>query len=133
MNVPVIMSGGSVFKERKPEAPIVKRFLIDLGVPENRIFLEDKSRDTIENAKYTKKVLEKIKSKKPVLVTSAFHMRRSVMSFEKAGLQVVPFPANFKTWANRKYMWEDYLPGGFEGAYIALHEYLGLLFYKVAY
>ena len=133
LGVPVIISGGNVFKGRKAEAPIVKRFLVDLGVPESRVIAEEKSRDTIENAKNTKRICDKLKFKKAILVTSAFHMKRSVMSFEKVGIEVVPFPANFRTWANMKYIWADYLPGGFGGMSIAIHEYLGLLFYKFAY
>lgn len=133
LNVPIIISGGNVFKGRKAEAPIVKRFLVDLGIPESKLIIEDKSRDTIENAKYSKKIFEKLKYKKPILVTSAFHMKRSIMSFKKAGIEVVPFPANFRTWANMKYMWQDYLPNGFGGVSVAMHEYLGLLFYRLAY
>lgn len=133
LNLPVIISGGTVFKGRKAEAPIVKRFLVDLGVPEGKVIIEDKSRDTIENARHTKKICEKMKFKRPILVTSAFHMKRSIMSFEKAGLEVVPFPANFRTGTTKKYILGDYLPGGFDGVAVALHEYLGLLFYKFAY
>lgn len=132
LDVPVIISGGAVFKNRKPEAPIVKRFFVDLGIPSGQIIIEDKSRDTIENAKYTKAICEKNGFKKPILVTSASHMRRSLMSFEKAGMNVIPVPANFRTWV-RNYGWEDFLPKGFENSHRALHEYLGLLFYKFAY
>jgi len=133
MNVPIIVSGGSVFKGKKAEAPIVKRFLIDLGVPSDKVILEDKSRDTIENAKYTTEICKKRAYKQPVLVTSAYHIKRAVMSFEKVSTVVVPFPANFKTWKNKKYGWEDYLPGDLNNAIVAIHEYLGLLFYKFAY
>lgn len=133
LDVPVIISGGAVFKGRKPEAPIVKRFLADLGIPSGKIIIEDKSRDTIENAKYTKAICEKAGFRKPILVTSALHMRRSVMSFEKAGIKVVPVPANFRTWV-RKYGWEDYLPGSGSGSAAgAIKEYVGFLFYKFAY
>jgi uncharacterized SAM-binding protein YcdF (DUF218 family) len=135
MNVAVIISGGAVFQGRQAEAPIVKRFLIDLGVPANKVIIEDKSRDTIENAKYTKEICERYNFKKPLVVTSAYHMRRAVISFEKAGMKVTPFPAYFKTWKNKKYGWEDYLPDAsdIKKSYMALHEYLGILLYKFAY
>ena len=133
LDVPVIISGGTAYKGRKAEAPIVKRFLSDLGVPESKLIVEDKSRDTIENAKSTKRICDKMKFRKAILVTSAFHLKRSIMSFEKVGMKVVPFPANFRTWSDNKYTWESYLPGGFDGTAIAVHEYLGLLFYKFAY
>ncbi|HCZ11822.1 MAG TPA: YdcF family protein [Nitrospiraceae bacterium] len=131
LNVPVIISGGAVFKGRQAEAPIVKRFLVDLGIHSGKIIIEDKSRDTIENAKYTKAICEKNGFKKPILVTSAMHMRRSVMSYEKTGIKVVPVPSSFRTWV-RKYGWEDYLPGS-GNATAAIKEYAGFIFYKFAY
>ncbi|MBI5682342.1 MAG: YdcF family protein [Deltaproteobacteria bacterium] len=132
MGVPIIVSGGSVFG-KTAEAVIGKRFLIDLGIPENQIILEDKSRDTIENAKYSKEICDKLGFKKPMLVTIAYHMPRSIMSFKRAGMDVVPFPSLFKTWDGKRYGWQDYLPGTFDGTHEALHEYLGLRFYRFAY
>ena len=133
LDVPVIISGGAVFKGRKPEALIVKRFLIDLGVPDKKVIIEDKSRDTIENAKYTAEMCKRYGFKRPILVTSAYHMKRSVMSFKKVNMDVISFPSNFKTWKIKKYRWESYLPNSLGGSYTAMHEYLGLLFYKIAY
>ncbi|GER94796.1 hypothetical protein A45J_2561 [hot springs metagenome] len=133
LNVHVIVSGGVVFEGKKPEAPIVRRFLTDLGVPDKKIIIEDKGRDTIENARYTSEICKRFGYKKPLLVTSAYHMKRSVMSFEKVGIKVMPFPANFKTWENKKYGWEDYLPNSLDLTHTAMHEYIGFLFYKFAY
>ena len=135
LDIPIIVTGGKVYEHRKAEAPVVRRFLIDLGVPANKVIVEDKSRDTIENARYTSEILKKNSYKKPLLVTSAYHMKRSILSFEKAGIRVMPFPAGFKTWQNKKYGWEGYLPDvtSLEGVYIALREHIGLLFYKVMY
>ena len=48
LRIPIIVSGGTVFKHVKPEAPIVKRFLVDLGVPDNAIIMEDKSLGTVK-------------------------------------------------------------------------------------
>jgi uncharacterized SAM-binding protein YcdF (DUF218 family) len=71
--------------------------------------------------------------KNPILVTSAYHMKRSVMSFERFGLTVLQVPTGFKTWKHKDYKWRDYLPESFEVAKTAIHEYLGLIFYKLAY
>jgi uncharacterized SAM-binding protein YcdF (DUF218 family) len=135
LDIPVIVSGGSVFKSRKPEAPIVRRFLIDLGVPADKVIMEDKSRDTIENAKYTIEICRKSGHKKPILVTTAYHIKRAVESFEKSGMKVVPFPSGFKTWHNRHYGPEDYLPDMHELGKVstAMKEYIGFIFYKAAY
>ena len=93
LNVPIIVSGGKVYEHTSAaEAPIIKRFLVDLGVSGTQIILEEKSRDTFENAKYTKKICEKLGFKSPILITSAYHMKRSVLSFKKAGMEVIRFP-----------------------------------------
>ena len=134
LGIPVIVSGGKVFESHaNAEATVVRRFLENLGVPHEKIIEESRSRDTIENAEYTAKICSQYGYRRPVLVTSAFHMRRSVGSFEKAGIEVLPFPANFRTWKNKIYGWQDFLPLDFEGCSTALHEYLGLLFYRIAY
>lgn len=133
LNVPIIVTGGVVFKGKAAEAPIVKRFLVDLGVPSERVIIEDKARDTIENAKYSKEICEKDGYKNPILVTSAYHMKRAVLSFKKVDMDVLPFPAGFRTWENKKYGWEDYLPHDLGGISVAIREYMGLLFYRIAY
>jgi len=135
LNIPIIISGGKVFKHRSAEAPIIKRFLLDLGVSSNDIIKEDKSRDTFENAKYTRDICDHLGFKKPILVTSAFHMKRSISVFKKIGIEVLPFPCNFKSWRDRQYIWVDYLPNayGFYHASIFIREFLGSIFYKFAY
>ncbi|MCR4322084.1 MAG: YdcF family protein [Candidatus Brocadiaceae bacterium] len=133
--IPIVVSGGQVFKDMPSEADIMRRILTDLGVPSDKIIIEDKSRDTIENARYTKKISDAMGFKKVILVTTAHHMKRSVMSFKKAGIEVIPVPANFITWEGKKYGWESYLPdvSALRNAGSAVHEYLGLVFYSLAY
>jgi uncharacterized SAM-binding protein YcdF (DUF218 family) len=131
LEIPIIISGGTVFKHIKGEAPIVKRFLVDLGVPPNMIIMENKSRDTRENARFSGKICVKSGYRRPLLVTSAFHMKRAVISFQDAGIPVTPIPASFKSWPNRQYGWNDYLPGKFTDVSNAAREYLGLLFYAL--
>lgn len=130
LNIPLIVSGGKVYKHREADASIIKRFLLDLGVPEDKVLIEDKSRDTIENAKFTKEICERYNFKKPLLVSSASHMRRAILSFKKAGLEVTPMPVNFKTWEDKQYGWVDYLPHADQLKYSsrAIHEYIGALF-----
>lgn len=129
LHVPIIVSGGAAFSWRKSEADVDRRFLTDLGVPADKIILDNRSRDTFEEAKYIKKICERHHFKRPILVTSAYHMKRSLMMFRLFNVKVIPVPAGFKTW-DRKYGWIDYLPGDPEGSITACHEYLGLLYYK---
>jgi uncharacterized SAM-binding protein YcdF (DUF218 family) len=135
LHIPIVVSGGAVFKDRKAEAPIVKRFLVDLGVPEQKIITEEKSRDTIENARYTVKICEAKRYSRPLLVTSASHMKRAVLSFRNAGMEVTPFPSGFKALGRERYGWEDFLPDPNELKKVstAMREYIGLLYYRFAY
>lgn len=133
LHVPIIVSGGQVFSHGSAEAPVVKRFLADLGIPPGSVIVEGRSRDTFENARFTQEICARRGHKNPILVTSAYHMRRSVMSFKKVGLEVTPCPAGFKSWHGKRYGWNDSLPGDFRDTAIALKEYLGLLFYTFAY
>ena len=135
LDIPIIISFGSVYKGRDAGAPTVKRFLLDLGVEEDRVILEDKSRDTFENAKYSIAICEKRGFRSPILLTSAYHLKRSYWIFEHLGLKVAPFPAYFKTHDHPTFHWYSFLPsrGSMSSISTALHEYIGLLYYKLYY
>lgn len=134
LDLPVIVSGGVVYTDRAAEAPIVRRFLLDLGVPDKRIILEMKSRDTMENARFSREIMKKHGFNRPILVTSAFHMRRSIEAFKRAGIMVTPLPAGFKANQEAPYIWADFLPdaGALHGTATVLKEFLGLLFYRLS-
>ncbi len=135
LNIPIIVSGGKVFKEREAEAPIVKRFLVDVGVPAAMIITEEKSRDTMENARNTAEICTRLGYHQPLIVTSAYHMRRAALSFRKAGREVVPFPADFRAIPGRRYGWQDYFPlmGDLKNSSLAMKEYVALIFYILMY
>jgi len=133
LGVPIIACGGQVFENGGTEAPILKRFLVDLGVPPGQVILEQNSRDTFENAKYARQIVERFDYKAPLLVTSGYHMRRSVLSFAKVGMDVTPIPAGLRTYGRQEYGWNSYLPGSFGNISIAVKEYLGIVFYRLFY
>ena len=68
----------------------MRALLVDLGVPPGRIVLEERSRNTRENAEFTAGLLKEYRVQRVLLVTSALHMRRAVGEFERAGVDVVP-------------------------------------------
>jgi uncharacterized SAM-binding protein YcdF (DUF218 family) len=87
----------------------------------------------MENARYSREILRKHGFSRPLLVTSAFHMRRSVDAFRRAGVKVTPLPASIVTSPESSLIWADFLPdsGALQGSATALREYLGLLFYRL--
>lgn len=135
LNIPIIVSGGMVYKSKSSEALIAKRFLTDLGVDEDQVIIEEKSRDTYENAKFSAEICKRKVYKKPILVTSAFHMKRSLLSFKKFDMNVLPYPSNFKSNNIYDFSWHSYLPlsSSLQLTSDAFHEYLGILFYRLAH
>lgn len=134
LGVPIIASGGKGYENIGAEAPILKRFLLDLGVNQKMVIIEDRSKDTRENAKYSKEICDRHGFIHPVVVTSAIHLRRSVLNFKKAGMDVIAFPASYAVMPNRPYFWRDFLPSAANLfiATAALHEYLGILYEKLS-
>ena len=95
LDLPILVSGGQVFQESGKEALLAKRTLVSLGIPESRILVEGASQNTVQNAAYTAKILKEHGLVRPILVTSAFHMKRSVLNYEKLGIEVVPYPTDY--------------------------------------
>jgi uncharacterized SAM-binding protein YcdF (DUF218 family) len=127
---PIIFSGGQVF-EGQPEAKVAKRMLLSFGVNEKDIIVEAASKDTHENAKLVKEIAERLKITRIVLITSAFHMKRSMMLFDKVFKGTIPYPTGYHT-SRGKYNILSYLPdtGNLAGLALALKEYMGILFYN---
>ncbi len=98
------------------------------------LHVEAKSLSTYENAKYSKEKFKTLGIAKPTiyLVTSAYHMKRSILLYEYFGFDVVPAATDFKISHRPSMLW-DYLPniGAFKNSYLALHEYFGLLSLKL--
>ncbi len=132
--LPIILSGGKVWEERKAlMGPVYMRFLMDLGVPADRIFLENRSRDTFENALYTAELCRQKGYQQPIVVTHALHMPRAMLCFTKVHMAATPFPCGFRTWPDKTYHWTDFFPVEYGDMADALHEYLGLLYYGQFY
>lgn len=129
----ILFTGGSgvLFFDEVKEADLAKKFLIDMGVPENKIHIESESRNTYENAIYTSKIVEEKKWKKLLLITSAFHMKRSLGVFQKAGMNPVPFPTDYRA-LKKDIGLDGFVPtvGALDTTTLALKEWIGILVYK---
>ncbi|MDD9147963.1 YdcF family protein [Sporolactobacillus sp. CQH2019] len=125
--LPIILSGGKVFPDSGIEADIAKRQLIALGVPGNKIMTENKSITTTQNARNTKAVMRTHRLNRPILVTSAFHMRRAVMNFNKTGVQVQPYPTDYLTSRRLSVYPMQFVPSEGSATSTAVKEYIGIL------
>jgi len=135
LNVPIIVSYGITANNKLLESIIAERYLVEFGVSYEDIIIEDKSRDTFENAKNSKALCLDMGFKKPIIVTSAYHLKRSTLSFNKVGMSVTPFPSNFLSPIKKDYGWYSIFPSyeSFKNSSIAIKEYLGLIYYQLLY
>jgi uncharacterized SAM-binding protein YcdF (DUF218 family) len=133
--IPIIVSHGKDPKSNLSKGSIIMQYLVEFGIPRNKIILEEKSRNTFENAKYSIELCIKNDFRTPIVVTSAYHMKRSLLSFNKLQKKVVAYPAHFLSWENRDYSWESFLPKSknLMNTSTVFKEYLGLVFYHLFY
>ena len=130
----LVISGGTgnPLDQSVREAPFIKDLAIRLGVAEVRIRTDAESRNTRENAVNTRQILEQEGVTDFVLITSAFHMRRSMACFEKEGLSPTPHAVDFRNhWG--QYDVRAVVP---EAVYLsrstsAIREYVGLVMYRI--
>jgi uncharacterized SAM-binding protein YcdF (DUF218 family) len=112
----ILYSGGG------GEAELGKKALVWLGVHPRRIAIEDKSRNTAENAKLSKAIAAPKRMEKWLLVTSAFHMPRAVGAFRASGFPVEACPAGFVQSRENNVRERGY-------GILALREYIALVLY----
>jgi len=132
MNVPIVLSGGQVYADSGREAQIAKRMLLSLGISAEKILIEDQSLNTKQNAEYVHKLLVEQGYNHPILVTSAFHMERSVINFHKENIDVVPYPTDYMVNKKHVFHYNKLAPsaGALYGNYLFLQEWLGILVAK---
>ncbi len=131
----VYPSGGESLKGKaEPEGSVMRRWLLRLGVPAEHVVVENQARTTWQNAVYLKTLLEAHGIKRAVLVTSAWHMPRAVWSLRAQGITVIPAPCDYAE-SRLSYDVLDYVPQWqvLATSGEALHEYLGLLWYRIRY
>ena len=128
----LLLSGGEgeLLSKGLTEAERMRRFYASQGVPAQRLLLESAARTTYENAVLSAALPGVDKTQPWLLLTSAWHMPRSMAAFEKAGWNVTPWPTDYRTGLSTP--WTHYsLAGGANKWRTALHEYLGLWVYRL--
>lgn len=129
---PIIISAGQVFG-RQPEAEVARRVLLRWGVPPQHAIAEVRSKDTAENALYAAEICQQRNWRNVVLVTSAYHMKRATLLFNRYLKEIVPYPTDYKI-SRKKYDYMSFLPGADNLADVAAaaKEYMAILLYKVS-
>ncbi|MCE9539580.1 MAG: YdcF family protein [Bacteroidetes bacterium] len=132
----IIFTGGSgsLLHPEMKEGNYIKRYLLYMGIPEADFFIESESKNTHENALFTKELLEKKNIRGNfLLITSAFHMRRSLGCFNKAGIEVLPYSTDRYS-GPRKYEFDHLFipePSIIYSWNTLIHEMIGFIAYKI--
>ncbi|KPQ09075.1 MAG: SanA family vancomycin-sensitivity protein, partial [Algoriphagus marincola HL-49] len=114
----------------------LKRFLLMTGMPESDILIEDQSKNTAQNAQFTKTFLEKngiSTSQEFVLITSAFHMYRAKGCFDQVGLNTVTFPTDYYSHDIKYDIPSLFFPDPYSLEYWTklFKEWIGIIVYKL--
>ncbi|TPN88609.1 YdcF family protein [Mesorhizobium sp. CU2] len=134
-NARIVVSGGngSLFLDGEGDADTAPRLLGALGVAADRLILEDKSRNTYENAVFSRSLVAPKPGETWLLITSAFHMPRAKALFDKAGFATIPWPVDYRTSGREGVgVYRDNPIDALQTTNIAVREWIGLFAYRLS-
>ncbi len=132
-NARIVFSGGNanlVSSDAEKEADYALAAFESLGIARERLITERLSRNTQENAEFSKAIANPRAGERWLLVTSAYHMPRSVGLFRKAGFAVEPYPVDWRVGETGLLTFSPLADGGLERTDIAVREWIGLAAYR---
>ncbi len=131
----LVFTGGTadIAQAGAREADLLPPLLTLLGVSSERMIYESKSRNTYENAMFSKEIVHPEPEEVWILVTSGFHMPRSMAVFQSAGWRVVAAPADFKTDGRIHFFPDRFdVAGNLSDFSTALREIIGIAAYAAS-
>ncbi len=130
----VFAGGGANLLTTNPaESEAVLAFAGSLGIDKERLTIENESRTTLENAAFTRRLVEPKPGERWLLVTSSWHMPRAIGCFRKAGFPVTAYPVDFRTTGPEdRFATFPFLADGLKRLDIATKEWAGLVAYRLA-
>ena len=129
----IVFSGGSanLISNDAREADFAGAIFESLGIDKSRLIMERASRNTQENAEFSKALVAPKEGERWLLVTSAFHMPRSVGLFRKAGFAVEPYPVDWRVGGRDDLMsFSNVAVEGLGRTDLGIREWLGLIAYR---
>jgi uncharacterized SAM-binding protein YcdF (DUF218 family) len=132
--LPVLASGGQVFKENTISESVLMAEVLENEFNVKVRWQEAHSRNTAENALFSRALLQPFKIGRILLVTHAFHMQRALTEFKRVGFDVQPAPTGFISNENPLKVF-SFIPSAhaLETSSFMLHEVMGLIWYKLRY
>jgi uncharacterized SAM-binding protein YcdF (DUF218 family) len=132
-NAKLVFTGGSSAFGRPSlsESDVVRDFLVELGIDGDRILYENRSRNTRENAVFTRDLVHPKAGEHWIMVAQAISLPRAIGAFRAVGWDTIPFPAGYFTAGPPQALSPPDLAGGLKLASVAMHEWVGLLVYRL--
>ena len=130
----IVFSGGNanlVGDDSAKEADYGLSMLEDLGVARERLEAERLSRNTVENAEFVKRTAKPKPGERWLLVTSAYHMPRSIGLFRKAGFEVEAYPVDRRVSRSDVFEFSSVSTNGLDRTDVAMREWIGLFAYRL--
>jgi len=131
----ILLTGGNVFPQPglKSESFYARELLESWGLPPGVAVLEAGSRNTLQNAENSARILARRGWDEVLLVTSATHMHRALLAFRHAGVDAIPAPTDFLAVDSHSPAPMRWIPSAeaLSGTTHALHEYIGRLWYRI--
>jgi uncharacterized SAM-binding protein YcdF (DUF218 family) len=130
----IVYTGGSVslLRAGAAEADYVARLFESFGIARDRIILERRARNTAENAAFTREIVQPKPGERWLLVTSGYHMPRSIGCFRKVGFAVEAYPVDWRIEDAGHLLGSlNTLADGLGATDLAIHEWAGLLVYWI--
>jgi uncharacterized SAM-binding protein YcdF (DUF218 family) len=130
----IVFSGGNsnLVSDQAREADFAVPVFENFGIPKDRLIMERRSRNTEENAEFVKTMVLPKSGERWLLVTSAYHMARSVGIFRKIGFAVEPYPVDWRMEGRQDlFRFSIYVIGGLGRIDMASREWMGLVAYWV--
>jgi uncharacterized SAM-binding protein YcdF (DUF218 family) len=133
-NARIVFTGGSpnLISNDAREADFAVEIFERLGIDKTRLIVERRSRNTYENAAFSKALVGPKPGERWLLVTSAFHMPRAVGLFRKAGFAIEPYPVDWRVGEGADVLAFSQAAIGLARTDIAMREWIGLLAYWLA-
>lgn len=128
----IVGGSGSVVYPLDKESVQIKTYLMNIGYKDEDIIIEERSRNTFENAKYTKEILDSLKMKGPFLmVTSGFHMKRAQACYEKFGIHSTAYSTDRYSGEMIFEFYKLFIPNTscIQAWDVLLHEFFGYVVY----
>lgn len=130
----IFTRGQMPWSDSPPEGELLKQKASELGIPPRQILLTSIVSNTAEEASAVKDLMAEYGLNKIILVTSSFHLPRTKLLFDQAGVETYPYPTDFKA-TSRDITWLDFIPSAdaFRNTSNGIREFIGRMYYWLKY